>query len=398
MNNVSGSGDFDNDLSRRNVLKSAAGGAAGFAGVSQAAITWAQPTEEELSELRDEPNVRAVLSELGLHRLPDGMQKISSSVGEGEESPTFELWEGQVEYGTLHVGRIDDLTNVVFEFAEDFQSTAPRRFRSIPEGTEPIVSAIDGETFVKRSATEREAEAVSRLLPATDADIVYTTTNMEGFQADVVRRNAETDEIEQLRFSVTVDGRDDADGAGRSGRRRHRRRQDDPHPVFTESAHALETSTTTVQAHGLLDDATDAAMDVADGIKDSYHKWDADLDSVKGWIDHKPYKSQVGSRKITNLSKAGVKSIVAQAIVGESLEAVAGDCGEDCSDCAFIASDLILNCHKCRIFATASLSAIGAASAVLLLVCVWQFCKFPAAIDKCGSCVQCATNAADEYV
>lgn len=405
MNNVSGSGDFDNDLSRRNVLKSAAGGAAGFAGVSQAAITWAQPTEEELSELRDEPNVRAVLSELGLHRLPDGMQKISSSLDEGEESPTFELWEGQVEYGTLHVGRIDDLTNVVFEFAEDFQSTAPRRFRSIPEGTEPLVSAEEGEAFVKRSATEREEAAINRLLPVTGSKITHTATNLDGFQVNLVRQNEETDELEQLRFGVQVDSGDDDSSAretARTGRRRHGSQQDDVHPVFKESSRALEDpSNTTVRAQGLLDDATEAVNDVQKAVQKSYINWDGGWSDVKWWLNntHKPWKKlpdDVTSTK--NLSRGAIKNVVASFLIEEGLEYAAGECGEDCANCGLTATDLLLNCHKCRIFLGAGISSTGPAGLVLFIICVWNFCNFPKAIDSCSSCIECATDAAEEYV
>lgn len=393
------SDDSSNDLSRRNVLKSAAGGTAGFAGLSQTAVAWAQPTESERDELEGRPNVRAVLSELGRTSLPDDMQKVSNSLGYGEDATDFELWEGELEYGTLHVGRIDDLTNVVFEFAEDFQSTAPRRFRSIPEGTEPLVSASEGEAFVKRSATDREDAAISRLLPVSGSRIAYTATNLDGFEVNLVRRNEETDDIQQLQFNVTADNWGDADGATRSRGRRDRGRNGDAHPVFTESTRALEdSSNATVQAQGLLDDAMGAVNDVTDAMKDSYKKWDGDLDAVKGWVDHRPYKQMPGSKKISNLSKSGVKAIVAQALVGEGLEAIAGDCGEDCTDCAFRLSDLLVNCHKCRIFATASLSPAGAASAVLLVVCVWQFCNLPTTIDKCGKCLDCSTDAADQYV
>ncbi|WP_396613648.1 hypothetical protein ACH9L7_18355 (plasmid) [Haloferax sp. S1W] len=376
---MSDNNDSSSSFSRRNILKSAAGGAAGLSGLSQVPVAWAQPTESELDELEGKPNVQAVLSELGLDALPDDMQKLSNSFGDGEGAVEFEIWEGELPYGTLHVGRIEDLTNVVFEFAENVGSTAPQRFRSIPDGTEPLVSATGGEAFVKRSATEDEEAAISQLLPESGTMVASTTTIHDGFQVDLVRHSEKRDELEQLQYRATIDG------------------EDDVHPVFEESSSALQNASVsrTIQTRGFLDGVSDAVNDVADGLKGSYDKWQGDLDAVKGWVDHKPYKKMPGAKKISNLSKSGVKAIVAQAIVGESLEAVAGDCGEDCTDCAFTASDLILNCHKCRIFASASLSGIGAASAVLLIVCVWQFCKLPTAINKCSSCLECATNAAN---
>lgn len=403
---MSGSEDSNNDLSRRNVLKSAAGGAAGLAGVSQTAIAWAQPTEEELSELQDEPNVRAVLSELGLHRLPNSMRKASNTMGAGEDAPEFELWEGELEYGTLHVGRIDRLTNVVFEFAKDFRSTAPRRFRNIPEGTEPLVSAEEGEAFVRRSATEGEQAAIDQLLPVSGAKLVHTSTNADGFLIDVVRKNDETEEFEQRRFAVPVgsENDDDATGRTRSSRRVHGSTQDNVHPVFKESSEELQRlSSTTVQAQSLFDGATEAVYDVQKSLQKNVINLGDDLEDAKWHLknSHQPWKKlpdDVKKLDDIGIGKGTIKGVVATTLAQESAEAVAGDCGRDCVDCGMLASDLLLNCHKCRIFLGAGISSTGPVGMVLFIVCVWNFCNFPGAVDKCSSCIECATDAAEEHI
>lgn len=376
------------------MLKSTAGSAAGLAGVSQTAIAWAQPTESELSELERDPNVQAVISELGLNTLPDGMRKASNSVGEGKNATDFELWEGEVEYGTLHVGRIGDLTNVVFEFAEDFQLTAPRRFRSIPKGTEPLISAEEGKAFVRRSATEREEAAISRLIPTSGSKVAYTATNVSGFQVDFVRYDEESEELNQQRFSIDVGGDGDEEATG--GRRRHGRTDDKPHPVFQESSRALEeASERTVQAQNILENPIEPVQDVVKGVQSGYFKWDGDLGDAKWHLEntHKPWKKLPDDvKKLDNLTKGSIKSIVLAEAAEEGAEHLFGECGEPCSDCAMTASDILLNCHKCRIFLGAGISSTGPAGLVLFVVCVWSFCNFPGAINKCSTCVDCYTK------
>ncbi|ELZ89486.1 hypothetical protein C453_00380 [Haloferax elongans ATCC BAA-1513] len=376
---MSDNNDSSSSFSRRNILKSAAGGAAGLSGLSQVPVAWAQPTESELDELEAKPNVQAVLSELGLDSLPDDMQKLSNSFGDGEDVVEFEIWEGELSYGTLHVGQLDDLTNVVVEFSTDFRATAPRRYRSIPDGTEPLVSASEGEAFVKRSPTEGEKRAISDLLPESGSMVAYTATNQEGFQVNLVRYNESKNELEQQQFRAPVDTKNGV------------------HPVFKESTGALRNASLNkvIQPKGIIDGATEVVQDVAKGIQNGYFDWDGDLGDARWHLEntHKPWKKIPDDVKnIDNLGKGAIKSIIIAEAAEEGAEELFGQCGEPCSDCAMTASDILLNCHKCRFFLGAGISSTGPAGLVLFVVCVWSFCNFPGAINKCSTCIDCYTK------
>ncbi|NEU56016.1 hypothetical protein [Halorussus sp. MSC15.2] len=353
-------------LNRRNMLrKSAAGATGGLLGLSQATVTWAKPTESEIEQLESEPSVQAVLNKINRSELPSDTEKVSGTLGKGEGESKIEFWEGSVEYGTLTVGKVSNHINVIFSFDYDSISEAPEQFRSIPAGTDPIVTALGDRAIVKRSTTDREEQAIRATLPVTGSEMIsYTTSLSRGFLAEVFTNIEGDDELNRRRFMIRTTN------AG-------------THPVYQESSGAIVEADPAIQAEGIIDD-------VADLIEDGVNT-DA-VEGIKGSLGVKPWKQIPDSaKKIENLGKSGVKSVVA-ASIPMALDSAGAHCGADCADCAISIKTLATDCTKCRIFLTTSVSAIGAVSAVLLIVCMWNFCNVPRAINKCDKCLDCATE------
>lgn len=354
-------------MNRRSVLKSGAIGVTGLAGVSQMTQVWAKPTDSEIEQLENQPNVQAVLRKLGRDKLPDDIEKTTDSLGDGEDGSKIEFWKADYEYGTLHVGAIGNLTNVVLNFNQNFRSKAPEQFQSIPAGTDPLITAMDGTAIVKRSASRTEEKAIRAALPVTGTTLIsYTATSIDGFHADVFVDTNETDGITQRRYEIKTT-------------------HENTHPVYKDSADALGeiAPDISIQRQGVFDDVVDF---VEEGVNTDAVK------GIKGFLGSKPWKQIPDStKKVEDLTKGGIKSIVAASIASETMEEAAGDCGEDCTNCVFSIQSLITDCPKCRIFLTTSFSAIGAASAVLLIVCMWNFCNLPKTINSCSDCIDCAT-------
>ncbi|RYJ08519.1 hypothetical protein ELS19_18590 [Halogeometricum borinquense] len=355
-------------LNRRAILKGSAASAVGLAGLTQPA--WAKPTDSEIEQLEKDPNVKAVLEMLGRSELPSGIKKVSSTLGEGDNAPKLEFWEADLEYGTFDVGRLGERVNIVFTFSEDFRSDAPEKFQSIPAGTDPLVGAIEGQAMVKRSTTDEEDAAIRAALPVSESSVsTYTATSFEGFYADVLVRNESDENLTNQRYQIQTATQN--------------------HPVFQESSGAIEDAVPdmNIQKQGIVDDTIEL---IEEGVNT-----DA-VEGIKGSLGHKPWKKiPDASKKVDDLTKSGIKSVVAATIAGDAAEH-AKEYGDECVDCALGIHSLAVDCRKCRIFLTTSVSAVGAISAILFVACIYNFCNLPKTVDTCGTCINGITNDAAE--
>lgn len=177
-----------NRVSRRKVLRNCATGAGiGISGLSSNAIAKRKTETTELRKFERTPEVRSILTELGLRRIPNEETAETTEV-EGE---SFSLRTIQVDlgYGDLLVGSVNGEVSAAFTFDDTTTVSTPSgEYDDIPAGVDAwLLGSEDGATFL-RTATDTEREAALSTVSLNDAEstLVYTRSDIDGLRVDVL--------------------------------------------------------------------------------------------------------------------------------------------------------------------------------------------------------------------
>lgn len=299
---------------------------------------------EELERFANEPNVRAILRELGEDTIPESVETDKRRI---EKSDEFVMCKIKFPYGTLLVAEYDGRTGAMFTFGDDL-SEAPAAYRSLPDTDASLVVTETGDVEFKRLATEREKE---RVLAALDVDedavasaMVYTGTAVDGFRADVGMETADSDTTETRSYRLTGGPLDD----------------------FDPKRDRLRATRSNATAPSFSVERIEAAE-----------------------LNESP--SETGDVGIASPSRREViESLVLDYIAGHIATDLAeklGPCGPSCVSCADYASSLLLDCTTCRVVCGTGLTPQGA---IVCVFCIYLWCgQDPLRAVDCARCPAC---------
>lgn len=332
-------------INRRSVLKNSIGAGLGAAGLVQPAIATRETTSDEIDWARSQPQVQLILDELGYDSFPE------QATAETKELDTdkfdMKLVSIDLGYGKLNVGKVGDKTDASFYFNEDAASggvtlpaigveppgsteTAPRqKYQNLPQGADAWLLASEDETTFLRTATQTERQNVLTAIPGENHDetMVYTRSDLDGFQVDVFNSDDEPE---------------------------------------TASMNNPEVSRYRVTPKT-------GAMSAAQPATSEFVFNNAEVEQL------------ASPEFISRWGKEAAKEL-AQDLGFSTLDAILDSCGPDVAECVATMGSKIIGCTRCAPPCAGSPSGVGA---VVCFLCVFGFCSQLLSAVPCANAAAC---------
>lgn len=333
----------DKKISRRKLLRNCSAGAGiGIAGLSGNALA-AKPAEhKEIKKLEQSPEVRSILAEFGLKKIPNKETAETAEVN----GDNFSLKTTKIDfgYGDLLVGDVNGDITTVFSFDETSGKQVPgSKYDDIPSGTEAwIYGSADGTTFL-RTATATEREAALSTVSVKDVDSVITYTRSD---------------INTLRVDVT-----DPEEAG-----------------LNPAEYELKSEPTTM---GSVSESNSTDVPTNELIR---------FEITPGGVDTASFSPE--SAELQPASISGPARVVAQKVATSlglgSLGALTDSCEVKAVGClaSFVGS--ISGCIKCAPACVGSPTGVGL---IICILCVFGVCGYLLSAYSCSVAMDCFANA-----